>query len=432
MIKKIFLVVFVLATISSVAQKSNVSAYSFFGIGDEGASKSVEQASMGGVNVSFSDYNHLTFSNPAGLASLRFTNYAFAVKNQNMSVENATDRQSASVSNISYLAVGIPFGKLGGMAFGLIPNSSVGYSLQSNVLDSEGTITEATLFSGEGGTSKVFLGAGFNVFKGLKLGIQGAYVFGRTEKSVVNQLLGVSRATKYEVISNVSGASFKIGAQYKTTLNDKMYISGGVVLELKNELESKGDEYLYSVVLSSSEIAKDTILPKAGESSRIKTLFKKPLKSIIGVGVGENNKWFVGVDYSFRDKVSLTGEVEEFNSKLKYTNSSNVAVGGFYIPKFNSISSYWERVTYRAGLKLENNGLMFRSTESDSSYTEIKDFGMSFGVGLPIGNQLSDINIGFELGKRGSTSGDLIKENYFNFNLSLSLSDKWFKKREIF
>ena len=427
MIKKIFLVLFVFVTVTSFAQKSNVSAYSFFGIGDEGSSKTVEQMSMGGVNTAFSDFNHLTFSNPAGLASLKFTNYAFAIKNQNMSVKNASDRQSASVSNISYLAVGIPLGKIGGMSFGLIPNSSVGYSLQSKIIDSDGTITEATLFSGEGGTNKVYLGAGFNVFKGLKLGVQAEYVFGKIEKSVLSQQIDVSRATKYEVITNVTGASFKVGAQYKTKLNDKLYASAGLILALENELKSKGDEYLYSVVLSSSEIAKDTILNKG-----ITTLYNQPLKTSVGVGVGETNKWFVGMDYSFRDKLSVSGDLEKMNSKLRYTKSTNLAIGGFYIPKFNSISSYWDRVTYRGGVKLENNGLMFKTVSSASSYTEIKDFGMSFGVGLPIGNNLSDINIGFELGKRGTASEGLVKENYFNFNLSLSLTDKWFKKREIF
>ena len=427
MIKKIFLVFFVLVTAASFAQKSNVSAYSFFGIGEEGSSKTVEQKSMGGVNTAFSDYNHLTFSNPAGLASLRFTNYAFAIKNQNLTVKNAADSQRASVSNISYLAVGVPLGKIGGMSFGLIPNSSVGYSLQSKVKNADGKVTEATLFSGEGGTNKVFVGAGFNVFEGLKLGIQGEYVFGKIEKNVLSQFLDVSRATKYQVITNVSGISFKVGAQYKTKINDKMYASAGLILAFENELESKGDEYVYSVVLSTSEIAKDTILDK-----KIRTLFKKPLTTTIGVGVGEDNKWFVGADFSFRDKITTSGDLEKMNSKLKYTKTTNMAIGGFYVPKFNSISSYWDRVTYRGGVKIENNGLMFKALESASSYTEIKDFGMSFGVGLPIGNNLSDINIGFELGKRGTTSKGLVQENYFNFNLSFSLTDKWFKKREIF
>jgi hypothetical protein len=40
--------------------------------------------------------------------------------------------------------------------------------------------------------------------------------------------------------------------------------------------------------------------------------------------------------------------------------------------------------------------------------------------------------MGFEFGKRGATTNNLIEENYFNFRLSLSLTDtNWFQKRKI-
>ena len=67
-----------------------------------------------------------------------------------------------------------------------------------------------------------------------------------------------------------------------------------------------------------------------------------------------------------------------------------------------------------------------------SNFKAIDDFGISFGVGLPLAGQLSNLNIGFELGKRGKVTDGLVRENYYNFRLSLSLADKWFKKREIF
>ena len=51
---------------------------------------------------------------------------------------------------------------------------------------------------------------------------------------------------------------------------------------------------------------------------------------------------------------------------------------------------------------------------------------MNFGFGLPVG--LSKIDIGFEFGQRGTTLKGLVFENYFNINIGLSLSDKWFKK----
>jgi len=57
---------------------------------------------------------------------------------------------------------------------------------------------------------------------------------------------------------------------------------------------------------------------------------------------------------------------------------------------------------------------------------------MSFGISLPMGLRISNINLGFELGQRGTTENNLIKENFYTFRLSLSLNDKWFKKQKIY
>jgi hypothetical protein len=62
---------------------------------------------------------------------------------------------------------------------------------------------------------------------------------------------------------------------------------------------------------------------------------------------------------------------------------------------------------------------------------DINEFGISFGVGLPMGRKFSNINIGFEYGSKGTTNSNLVKENFFNINLSLSFNDKWFQKRKI-
>jgi len=62
---------------------------------------------------------------------------------------------------------------------------------------------------------------------------------------------------------------------------------------------------------------------------------------------------------------------------------------------------------------------------------EINDFGITFGVGLPLGRSLPNINLGFEIGKRGTTEADLIEENYIKINLGFSFNDIWFQKRKI-
>ena len=134
MIKKIIIVVITLfISAGSFAQKNNTSAYSFFGIGDKNNINTVEQLSMGGIGVALNDTYRLNFSNPASVASLSFTTYTLAIENKNINAQDSNSKQSAATTYLSYLALGVPLGEKGGLTFGLLPNSSVGYSLVSNV-----------------------------------------------------------------------------------------------------------------------------------------------------------------------------------------------------------------------------------------------------------------------------------------------------------
>ena len=60
---------------------------------------------------------------------------------------------------------------------------------------------------------------------------------------------------------------------------------------------------------------------------------------------------------------------------------------------------------------------------------QINDFGISFGVGLPVYHSNSTINIGAEIGRKGTKQNNLIVENYAKLNLSINLHDFWFIKR---
>ncbi|WP_298368178.1 hypothetical protein [uncultured Lutibacter sp.] len=425
MIKKIIVVLTLFISVISFAQKNNASAYSFFGIGDKNNTNTVDQISMGGIGVSLNEAFRLNLSNPASLSGLKFTTYTLGIENINITAKDGVDSEAGSATYLSYLAMGIPLSEKAGLSFGLMPNSSVGYSLTSSIYDSENELSEVSIYEGEGGTNKVFLGFGIQPFKGLSVGLQGNYIFGEVENSIVNQLKGASLGTKYETISTVKGFALNGGFQYITKLNDKLNFHLGANFEIESETDTDGKENIYS--LSAAGVPRDTIL-----SLESKGLIKSPLKSSVGIGVGRENKWFAGVDYSFQEAIELEGSVNANYSRIAYDKYSKISIGGFYTPKFTSITSYWERVTYRAGLKFEKTGLKVNGDGVGSDFTPIDDFGISFGVGLPVSNQLSNLNLGFEFGKRGKITNGLIQENYMNFRLSFSLNDKWFKKREIF
>jgi len=421
MINKFTGLLIIFISIQGFAQRNNTSPYSFFGIGDETAQKTLEEISMGQIGTAFNSTYKLTFSNPASLASLRFTTYTLAVENKALTIEDATNSESSSAASLSYIAMGIPIGTKAGFMFGIQPNTTVGYSLLEEFRDSDDMITSLNLFTGEGGTNRVFLGFGYKLLENLNIGLEAAYIFGNIENNLLNRRDGVQLATMHKTNSQLSGVTAKAGVQYNSKINEKLSLKIGAVVNLNNELTNNGKEYLFSLVNTSPDliIPRDTIINRSFENT-----VKTPVRTIFSAGLGEENKWYLGAEYSFQNALEFTDGIFNQSTIVSYNRSNRISVGGFYTPKFNSISSYWQRITYRAGFNLKQTGLVINNTAID-------DFGISFGVGLPIGQQLSNINLGFELGKRGETTNDLVKENYVNFRLSLTLNDRWFRKRKL-
>jgi len=428
MIKRLFIVVLITISINIWGQRNSSSPYSFFGIGEDINITTVEQASMGGIGVALKDLNHLNFINPAANADLRYATYGLGGELSLLNVSSETSSESNNATSLRYIALGIPIGSKAGFSAGLQPVSSVGYALSNETLDTDGEITEVSRFAGNGGTSKLFGSFGINVLKDLAVGIEAGFVFGTIENNTINQRRNVSLATKYEKSTAVRGGQFKIGAQYKRKLKNDLELNVGASFQLENELRLSGSERLFTMSFGQSgvEIPRDTLYDRSTAGT-----LTNPLKTVIGAGIGKQNKWYAGVDLEFQDAFDNQGNIVE-GSTYKFESSNRLSLGGYYIPKINSISSYWDRVTYRAGLRFESTGLLVDGIGDGNNFDSINDFGINVGFGLPLPKQISNLNLGFEYGQKGSINNNLIKESYFNIRLSLSLNGlNWLKKRQI-
>ncbi|WP_420551475.1 hypothetical protein [Tenacibaculum aiptasiae] len=421
MIKRFLLGVLVFSTITIVAQRNSASPYSYFGIGESFEAVTVEQASMGGIGVALKDTHRLNFTNPAANADLRAATYGIGGSLSFLTIKEGDKSQTGNSTNLRYLALGFPIGKKAGVSVGLQPFSSVGYSLLENQ-----TSNEFNLFRGEGGASKIYASFGMYVFEGFSVGLEAGFIFGNLTNSVLNQRVNVAFATKQEEKVNLRGGQFKIGAQYKKELKNKLNLYSGVSVTLDGDLSAKGNEKMYSLAFSSSgqEILKDELFNRSVNGD-----LSIPLKSVFGIGLGKENKWYVGINQQFQNALSTSSSLIANGGAYRYGKSNKFSLGGYYLPKINSISSYWDRIVYRAGLRIEDTGLQVKT---NNEFTSIKDFGINVGLGLPLPGQVSNLNLGFEYGQKGTTNNNLIKENYFNIRLSLSLNDiNWFKKRQI-
>jgi hypothetical protein len=149
---------------------------------------------------------------------------------------------------------------------------------------------------------------------------------------------------------------------------------------------------------------------------------KLPSKLSFGVGFGEIRKWLLGAEVNLQSTGNLVNFYNEVNNVV-YGKGSKYTIGGYFIPNYKSYTSYAKRITYRGGLKYEKTGLVINSES-------INDMGLTLGIGMPLSGTFSNINFGFEYGKKGTTAAKLVQENYANLNIGFSLNEKWFEKRK--
>ena len=432
MIKNLASLILVFFCLQGFAQDLNSSPYSGLAIGDNVPQRTVEEMSMGGVGTSSSNFFNLNFNNPASLSSLRVTTFTMAGQNSASSYLDDKAEGSSSNAYLSYLAMGIPIGPKGfaqpkgGVLFGIQPKTTVGYTINDITYNGSNDPIKVSLYEGSGGATRLFFGGGYEILKGLSVGIEGEYLFGSVENSVLYQEKEVQFGAKYKNTSDIEGGSIEVGAIYKKNLKRNLYMNVGANVTVGSTLDSKGTEYLYSLDVSGIGIPRDTLFNRTSRGT-----FKTPLKTSLGLSVGKDRKWSAEIDYSFRDAIEATGNLKDYNPKLRYESASSISVGGFYVPRYNSISSYWHRVVYRWGANMQQTGMMVDGAGNGVEYTPIDQFGMSFGVGLPVGTQLSRLNLGFEFGQKGTTDNGLVRERFFNFRLGLTLGNKWFKPKAI-
>jgi len=420
MLKNILILFVALISLNAVAQEGTASPYSFYGIGELNFRGTVENKSMGGIST-YSDSIHLNLQNPASLGKLKLTNFTIGGNITLTTLKSSNSSEAAATTTFDYLAVGLPMGKLS-MSFGLLPYSSVGYKtgFSSHLYAAK----DEKRHEGSGGINKSFIAAGYSITDDLSVGIDVNYNFGKIRNEAI-QITDVQYDIQEINESKLSGLAVNLGATYSKMLTEKLQLTTGLTYSPEANLSSENYRQTSSIVFNTNglPIPRDTREDDLTALGLKSTKFKLPSKLTIGAGVGQPKKWFAGADFT----TLSTGELNNptfNNSDTRYQNATKVAFGGFYIPKYNSLTSYSSRVVYRAGARFENTGIIVQNED-------INEFGISFGVGLPVGRKFSNINVGFEYGSRGTTNNNLVKENFINLNLSLSLNDRWFQKRKI-
>jgi len=411
---KIFLLIF---TNIALSQSGTNSPYSYTGLGEVNFRGNQINRFMGGLEV-YNDSIHANLSNPSSYAKLLLTTYSIGLNYSNNQLSDTNDSKSLISSGLDYIGIAIPTKKFG-FGFGIIPFTSVGYKLSQ--IDDSSSSDILNRYEGEGGINKVFFSLGLYLLKNLSFGVTINYDFGKLRYQTSKFLDDVYLGTVLINESSISGLDIKLATNYEIPVNSKIDLHMMVSYVPQGSLNSNNKRLLITSPLSDPSNIAEIIEIDLADTGLDFTEIQLPSSSIVGFGLGKKSKWFAGAQYIMTNSSNFKNS---FNTlpNVSYKDGSQFSIGGFYIPDYSSITSYWKRVVLRMGFRHEVTGI-FKNNFG------INETGINFGAGLPLPGY-SNVNIGFEYGSRGTKNSNILNEKFWTVRIGFSLNDRWFIKRK--
>ena len=450
-LSKVFVFTILLFSLNGYTQKGTQSPYSVYGIGELKSGKYAYFNALGGAQIANTDSTIITQSNPASYAGLDRNRPVFQVGLNGSFTKLKTTNSTATANQmgLDQFQLGLPIAKNFGASIGLTPFSSTGYLIANSIIEAGDTIAEK-INEGQGTISNFHIGIGYKqkIKKNISLsfGVNANYLFGSSEKiESFEYTVYPNDALHSRVKSStyVSDFSFDFGLIYEQKLNRGSYslaatYTPATSLKSSNELVSYAysksfyNNYSYFTSISDTskfltDISGTTFIPESysiGGEYRLRPAAAPNLKyQIIFKGEYNYQKWS-DFKTTFEDVV---------NDSI-YTDRTNFSFGIEYTPYANAKAND-KLVMYLAKLKYRI-GFNYTMTEILAQNTQLNNYGISFGLGIPVlnGNSNTSINLGLTYNNFGTTNNNLILEQKLGVSFGVSISpgvyDRWFLKRK--
>lgn len=427
MLKKIkLLIVILIFPYFVAAQISNNSPYSRFGIGDIVENTGLgKNRALGGISLGLRDTDAIVTGNPACFSARDSMSFLFEFgalgKRSELTSNGLTDRFDDI--NFNHLAIAFPVTKWLGTSIGVIPFSNQNYHINNTIREGDplynSNIGDLDIKNiGEGGINQFFIGNAVKLNKNFSVGFNFSYLFGNLNR--VRTLLFVGKDdfynSQYTDKTTVGDIKFDWGLQYTARFMEDMEFTLGATYSNKTNLSAQHEilemNNVYSVDLG---VYIDTIRNITDNNGHIGL----PSKLGAGFTLRKGDKFLIGADYFTQN----WSDAKFFGKSDSLVNSSTIRGGVEFVPNSRDLRNYLNTIHYRFGGHYSDTYLQLNGEK-------VKDFGISFGVGLPLKQSRSMFNISFELGQRGTTDKNLIKEKYGIISFSLTLYDIWFVQRK--
>lgn len=410
------------------AQSSSIntfSPYTFHGLGDLSIQGVDQMRSMGGSGVAFHSPFVINYLNPASYGSVVPKSFIFNVgmEGLNTYLQEETNGQTKKTSfntfNVRDVAIMFPLAKKVGFSLSVTPYSNVGYRVKidesnQSIIANLGRVQY--LYEGEGGLAQIKAGVGVGLFKDFSVGAEAIYYTGATTRYFGIDITPITSSMQHNSMTasykqSVSKIIPAIGFQWDVVNSPKRIFTIGGTYKFSSKLNPTTTRFI-----PSNNMYQDTVNLTSYSSD-----FK--MAAVLNMGVAyQSDRINVTADY-VNENWGAVNKNEPLDIGT-YRNTNSYRAGIQYTPNRMDIRRFLNRWSYRAGFRYSDYYMKINGHN-------ISEKAVSFGVGIPMKyGGLSNINVGLELGQRGSLKPGLIKNNYWKITVGVSLfgDDYWFIK----
>jgi hypothetical protein len=403
----------------AAGQKNVYSPFARYGIGNLEQQGTFRTRAMGGISSGIRDNLTLNFLTPASYSSIDTTSFIFDFGIDYGVILLKDDGLSYYSQDMafSHLIMGFPIMKGWGVTAAVVPYSNGAYNIG---FESPGTGVTGTVYehhNGSGGYQKALIGTGISPFPFLSVGANAFFMFGEITRINDFVFTGDNNyfSTRKQGSSALSGLGYEISAQFMIPFEGNRFLNAGLTLTPSFNLKTRNEDMIfrYSSVQTTS-FALDTL-----SYSTLTTTSTIPWSLRAGFSLGKTDKLTAGADivYTKWTTADLPGTYGVL------TDALSLHAGAEYIPEKYSNYSFFDRVEYRIGCRYGESYTLFGSDA-------VKEYGITFGTGLPMRRSRSRISLSVDLSTRGGNSVSLPQETRISVGASLNLYDYWFLKRQ--
>lgn len=415
--KKILLTVMLTVFCLFVQAQNDISSpYSKYGYGLPSNITSGAYDAMGKVGYAMQNPHLINFKNPASYVafdSLSFiADAAFSIYSSTLKTSDIS--QKSTYARPGYLTIGLPVTRHWRMSAGILPFSNLGYNIADTRVANDVTVNYS--YQGDGGLMQLYWGNAFRICKGLSIGLNVSYLFGRLDYTKSAEFDGSNFFnTMVDNTTLVDGIYLSGGLQYFANIKNKHRLGFGIVYENSAYIWTKQTTFTYNYTGTGANISLNDTVHNMESPDHMQT----PQSLGGGISYQYKDKWLVSADVTWQNWAHYYLNGQD-NGNLQ--NAITVSAGLQFIP--NSMSTnYLNKIRFRAGFRYTTGQIYINDRA-------IKDFSVAVGLGFPLKMYNNNPSLGFmfEYGQMGTLADGLLKENYFRFSVHFTLQEKWYQR----